>query len=151
MENTYNLCPLGLTCFVSPIIGDGGTAAKITIGPFIMVEKQDFISCELTETLKLRNKTLQSATQSLQNIPFVSPDKVAPLSNLLFMSAVFMNNVYAENLLIESDRSHSIQGQIGDYIAQLKKVQLTFSIQLKKSSSCSNAFQTVKKKRLTKF
>lgn len=30
-------CPMGLTCFVSPILGEGGAEAKITVGPFIMV------------------------------------------------------------------------------------------------------------------
>ena len=46
-------CPMGLTCFVSPILGEGGAEAKITVGPFIMVEKQDFIACELTENVRL--------------------------------------------------------------------------------------------------
>ena len=48
-------CPLGLTCFVSPIIGEEGSMAKITVGPFLMVELQDFIDCELTENLHLED------------------------------------------------------------------------------------------------
>ena len=46
-------CPMGLTCFVSPILGEGGAEAKITVGPFIMVEKQDFIACELTSLAQM--------------------------------------------------------------------------------------------------
>ena len=42
-------CPRGLTCFVSPILSEYGAEAKITVGPFIMVERQDFIDCELIE------------------------------------------------------------------------------------------------------
>ena len=30
-------CPMGLTCFVSPILGEGGAEAKLTVGPFITV------------------------------------------------------------------------------------------------------------------
>lgn len=46
-------CPFGLTCFVSPIIGEEGSTAKITVGPFMMVEVQDFIDCELSEHMHL--------------------------------------------------------------------------------------------------
>jgi len=98
-------CPLGLTCFVSPIIGDEGTAAKITAGPFIMVEKQDFIDCELTESLHLNGESLQKCVASLDAIPFVPPAKATELSNLLFMAVGFMNNVSAEKNLLEADRS----------------------------------------------
>ena len=31
-------CPMGLTCFVSPILGGEALAAKLTVGPFLMVE-----------------------------------------------------------------------------------------------------------------
>ena len=47
-------CPRGLTCFVSPILSEYGAEAKITVGPFIMVERQDFIDCELIENAACR-------------------------------------------------------------------------------------------------
>ena len=37
-------CPMGLTCFVSPIVGEGGAQAKITAGPFIRVDTPDLIA-----------------------------------------------------------------------------------------------------------
>ena len=114
-------CPLGLTCFVSPIIGDEGTAAKITAGPFIMVEKQDFIDCELRENLHLEGDTLSDCSAALDNIPIVPPAKATELSNLLFMAVGFMNNVSAEKNLMETDQSNIIQGHISSYISELKK------------------------------
>ena len=113
-------CPLGLTCFVSPIIGDEGTAAKITAGPFMMVEKQDFIDCELKENLHLQGEALKQSIAALDQVPFVPPEQATELSNLLFMAVGFMNNVSAENDLLEADRSHTLQSQISAYIAQLK-------------------------------
>ena len=113
-------CPLGLTCFVSPIIGDEGTAAKITAGPFIMVEKQDFIDCELTENLHLHGKALEEAINALNDIPTISPDKATELSILLFMAVGFMNNVSEENKLLSAGRTESLHGQINEYISQLK-------------------------------
>ena len=105
-------CPMGLTCFVSPILGEGGAEAKITVGPFIMVEKQDFIACELTENVRLTEAQKQAAVQVLENIPFVPTERVTQLSVLLFMAVGFMNNVSAENRMMESGHSEELQGQI---------------------------------------
>lgn len=113
-------CPLGLTCFVSPIIGDVGSTAKITVGPFLMVDIQDFIDCELIENLHLDDEHRQRVLRLLDNVPHMEPHKVQELSVLLFMSVGFMNNVSAENRLLEQDRSNLLQGQINAYIATLK-------------------------------
>lgn len=118
-------CPLGLTCFVSPIIGDEGTAAKITAGPFIMVEQQDFIDCELKENLHLSGDVLENSIQALKQIPFISPTKATELSNLLFMSVGFMNNVHAENELLEAGRLQASQSHISAYISQLKNEKVS--------------------------
>ena len=114
-------CPMGLTCFVSPILGEGGAEAKITVGPFIMVEKQDFIACELTENVRLTEAQKQAAVQVLENIPFVPTERVTQLSVLLFMADGFMNNVSAENRMMESGHSEELQGQITSYILELKQ------------------------------
>lgn len=114
-------CPLGLTCFVSPIIGDEGSMAKITVGPFLMVDLQDFIYCELTENLHLDSDQKETVIQKLEQIPQIEPNRVQELSVLLFMAVGFMNNVSAENKLLKEERSNLLQGQINAYIAELKQ------------------------------
>ena len=114
-------CPMGLTCFVSPIVGEGGAQAKITAGPFIMVDKPDFVACELEDGARLNGAQRQAAEAALEPIPFVPPQRVEPLSVLLFMAVGFMNNVSAENRLLESGRSGAIQQQISSYILELKR------------------------------
>jgi len=114
-------CPMGLTCFVSPILGEDGAAAKITVGPFIMVEKQDFIDCELLGHAQLSEEKLKLALEALEEIPQVPPHRVNHLSTLLFMAVGFMNNVSAENQLLANQRSDAIQGQITAYIMTLKQ------------------------------
>lgn len=113
-------CPLGLTCFVSPIIGEEGSMAKITVGPFLMVELQDFIDCELTENLHLEDAQKEKVIGLLRQIPQVEPQRVQDLSVLLFLTVGFMNNVAAENRLIEQERADLLQGQIGAYIYEVK-------------------------------
>ena len=113
-------CPLGLTCFVSPIIGEAGSMAKITVGPFLMVELQDFIDCELKENLHLDALTRERVVSLLKKVPQIMPQKVQELSILLFMAVGFLNNVSAENQMLAIERSDLLQGQISGYISQLK-------------------------------
>ena len=113
-------CPLGLTCFVSPIIGEEGSIAKITVGPFLMVDLQDFIYCELTENLHLDANQMEAVLEHLEQIPKIEPNRVQELSVLLFMTVGFMNNVSAENKLLKDERSNLLQGQISAYITELK-------------------------------
>ncbi len=114
-------CPLGLTCFVSPIIGDEGSMAKITVGPFLMVDLEDFIYCELVENFHLDSAQIELVLQNLKQIPQIEPTRVQELSVLLFMAVGFMNNVSAENKLLKEERSNLLQGQINSYIAELKQ------------------------------
>lgn len=113
-------CPKGLTCFVSPILGEIKSAAKITVGPFLMVEKQDYIDCELMDLFHISSEELQNAKAVLEKIPCVSTEKANYLSNLLFMSVGFMNNVSRQNQLLTTQSSDIIQGQITTYLMQLK-------------------------------
>lgn len=113
-------CPMGLTCFVSPIVGEDGAQAKITAGPFIMVDKPDFAACELEGSARLGEPERAAALAVLERIPFVPPQRVEPLSVLLFMAVGFLNNVSAENRLLDSERAGAIQGQITSYILEMK-------------------------------
>lgn len=111
-------CPMGLTCFVSPIVSEDRAEARITVGPFMMVEQEDYIFCELTN--RISNDALVRTIKELKNIPYVSPSKVTELSNLLFMAVGFMNNVYSANQMLEAQSAKEISGQITSYISQLK-------------------------------
>ena len=113
-------CPLGLTCFVSPILGSERSAAKITVGPFLMVDRQDFISCDLVACQHVEAPYLESAAAELENVPVVETEKVNRLSTLLFMAVGFMNNVSVENRMLDTQDSDAVRGQITSYIMKLK-------------------------------
>lgn len=114
-------CPKGLTCFVSPIVSEDGAQAKITVGPLIMVEKQDFIDCEIKDMAGLEGPALERALRALDSIPVISPHRVEQMATLLFMVVGFINNVSAENKLLENRRSDAMQRQISAYILMLKQ------------------------------
>lgn len=113
-------CPMGLTCFVSPIIGEAGSTAKITVGPFLMVELEDFIGCELDGRLQPGPEARRALIRRMEQIPYVPPQKVQELSVLLFMAAGFLNNVAAQSRLRQDEESGLLQGQISAYISRLK-------------------------------
>lgn len=113
-------CPRGLTCFVSPILGEVKSAAKITAGPFLMVERQDFIGCELNGLTDRLPDKASEILRVLDKVPVVSTERIQQLSTLLFMAVGFLNNVSAANRMHTRQRSDAIQGQISGYISQLK-------------------------------
>ena len=113
-------CPMGLTCFVSPILGDEEIRARLTVGPFLMVEPQDYISCDLEDRMHFDGARLEAIVSALKYIPVIPTEKVAELSNLLFMAVGFLNNVSAADRMLEIQGSNRIQGQITAFIQELK-------------------------------
>lgn len=109
-------CPMGLTCFVSPILGQQGSSAKITAGPFLMVDREDFVSIEIEGKVERR----EEAEAELSVIPVINTKKVNALSILLFMAVGFMNNVSAASRMLDIQSSDEIRDQISEYIHELK-------------------------------
>ncbi len=110
-------CPKGLVCFVSPIQGELYSTARITAGPFFMVEREDFADCEMGD---LSDECIKQAEEVSQKIPVIPPQRIEYLSKLLFMSASYMNNRVSLDLLNDRLQSSKIQESIGGYIHQLK-------------------------------
>lgn len=117
-------CAMGLTCFVSPIIGHSAAVAKITVGPFLMVDVEDYIAYDLQEIHKMPEARIEGLRDELARIPSVQPAAVTSLSTLLFMSVGFMNNVSAANDMMASQRSETLQRQISAYVMELKQEQM---------------------------
>lgn len=113
-------CPMGLTCFVSPIFGEETIEARITVGPLLMVEPQDYLRFDGREHLRLEPETLEEVARELEQVPYVHADRVTELSNLLFMAVGFLNNVSDSNRMLARQGSVTMQGQITAYILQLK-------------------------------
>lgn len=116
-------CPMGLTCFVSPILGSQGSEAKITVGPFLMVDRQDYIACDLQTQLRIPEERMPAVLALLEQMPYVSPERVTCMSTLVFMAVGFLNNVSASSRMLDTQTSDAIQSQITTYIQQLKGIE----------------------------
>lgn len=113
-------CPCGLTYFVSPLIDDECRAALLMVGPFLMVQKDDYIKNDLIDLLRMRPEDEPLAKMMVANIPFVPPDKVTRLSNLLFMAVGYLNRAQDLKRLLANQDAAAMQGQIGDMLQSLK-------------------------------
>ncbi|MEL7608148.1 MAG: AraC family transcriptional regulator [Bacillota bacterium] len=113
-------CPGGLTFFVSPIFDTRGVAAKITVGPFLMVEREDYAAFELTEMVQLDQLRREQAKKAIDDIPYMTADKVEALSTMLFLAVGFINDVSGANRLLNINENYELQGQISMVLQQLK-------------------------------
>lgn len=113
-------CPMGFTCFVSPIIGSQHTSAKITVGPFLMVDKEDYLAIDIEGKQWIDSTTTVKIEKEIEKIPVVPPEKVNGLSNLLFMSVGFLNNMAVSASMVKKQSVAEIQGQINEYIKNVK-------------------------------
>lgn len=114
-------CAMGLTCFTSPILGPHGETAQLTVGPFLMVDEQDYAAYDLLEVARVDRETLPAIMQAVKEIPYVESGRVTALSELLFMAVAFLNNVSDANRMMEKEESERIQGMISDYIFHIKQ------------------------------
>lgn len=106
-------CQRGLTFYVSPIIGEAMREARVTVGPFLMVDVEDFCDCELDGDTRL--------AALAREIPFVSPERVTKLSSLLFMATGYLNSAASLENMREQEAIDAIQGQITAYIMEEKR------------------------------
>ena len=111
---------MGLTCLVSPILSENEGVALVTAGPLLMVEVDDYINFDLMGKFSLSPVQPKQIWEIDQQIPYVSPERVTRMSDLLFFAVGFLNNVAARNQMLQTQNSDAIQGQIGEFIHQLK-------------------------------
>lgn len=114
-------CAMGLTFFTSPIIGAEGMQARITVGPFLMVDEQDYAAYDLSEVAGVTPERITPIMNEVRNLPYVEARRVTAFSELLFMAVAFMNNLAQSSRMLDNEHSARMQGQISDYLFRLKK------------------------------
>lgn len=114
-------CAMGLTCFTSPIVGPESTVAQLTVGPFLMVDEQDYIDYELSYVLRLPQERIAALLPEIRKLPHIEAARATSMAELLFMAVAFMNNVAESNRLLERSEIALQQGQISAHIHELNR------------------------------
>jgi len=83
-------CPLGLSCVTSAVITRDGSA-RLTAGPFLMEEKEDFRDYELLNVAGLDPNVVEDIMRRMEPVPYIEPQKVNAFSQLLVYSAAFLS------------------------------------------------------------
>ena len=112
-------CPLGLTCFVSPVIF-GATAARMTVGPFLMVSREDFVECDLDDKAHLDGENRRRVIEALEEVPFVEPKRVRALADLLFFSVRVLSDPSQSEIMLDRQAEEELQERMSGYISALK-------------------------------
>ena len=84
-------CPLGLSCITSAVPGPEGQLRRLTAGPFIMEEPQDFRDYDLSGVMGLDPQTVDAIMGRMGQIPYIEPRRVNAFSQLLVYSAAFLS------------------------------------------------------------
>lgn len=97
-------CPLGFSCITSAVLSDKIPGARLTLGPFLMEDRQDFADYDLVYLMHLDPETVKSVKAKLDSVPVVEPQAVNAFSQLLVYSAAFLSS----------------SGKSGDYLSDLE-------------------------------
>ncbi len=90
-------CPMGLSCITSAVLDKNGQLCRLTAGPFIMEELQDFRDYDLTGVMGLDPETADEVMARMGQIPYIEPHQVNAFSQLLVYSAAFLSEVDRKN------------------------------------------------------
>ncbi len=113
-------CPVGYNFLVSPILDEEGPIAYVKAGPFLMVDKDDYIKYDICDMLKVPSRYYEDLVTITKPIPNIEPDKVTKFSNLLYFSMGFVSNISSSNKMIRNQNNNDIQDEIGEILFALK-------------------------------
>ncbi len=115
----YN-CPAGLTCIATPVQTDCDTIGYVTVGPFLMVDREDFLQCELNA---FRNEAdgVPGAAEILARIPFVPPEQAEPIAKQLFLSVGGTGKSFCISSMLEQQNTDQLMGELNDFTSAAKR------------------------------
>ena len=113
-------CPVGLTCFISPIMIEDVCVGSLSAGPLLMVEPEDFLTYDLMERHKIKPEFKSRFKRLVAKIPVATPEKINDYSTILFNQAAFIASTAQERKIYKNKKSNEIQGQIGHYLMSIK-------------------------------
>jgi two-component system, response regulator YesN len=78
-------CPNGLVHWASPILADGMLQAALVAGPALLVEPGEYFREDIVKKYELKPSQIKVIKAELSAIPYLRPETVTSLSELLFI------------------------------------------------------------------
>jgi len=113
-------CPLGLVFFVTPVQEDFYTIAKVTAGPFMMMNLEDFLAVNFLEGEAGPLKKNRKLLEILRNMPQVEPAKADGLLSLLFYAVSVANGLMETQRLVRIQQAEFNSNSVNEFARQIK-------------------------------
>ena len=84
-------CPLGLSCITSAVVLPEGSLLRLTAGPFLMEDREDFRTYTLEQSLKLSYDNIEPIMQKIDKISILETSEVNAASSILVYCAAFLS------------------------------------------------------------
>lgn len=126
-------CPMGLTCIATPVQTDCDTIGYVTAGPFLMVEREDFLQCEL-ETYLVDATLLHEAGDTVNQIPYVPPEQAEAMAKQLFLSVGGIGKAFCIGAMLEKQNTMQLMGELSDFTNATKQnvQRVVYPLQMEK-------------------
>ena len=128
----YN-CPKGLTCISTPVQTDFDTIGYITAGPFLMVEPEDYMQCELLPC-SADPERMQLAEEALQKMPFISTDQAEAIAKQLFLSVGGVGKAHNIGNMLDKQNTIRLMGELSEITHATKQStqEVKYPLQMEK-------------------
>lgn len=111
---------MGLTCIATPAQTELDQLGNVTVGPFLMVEEEDFVQCELFARAP-DEASLRLARAALAAIPHIAPERAEPIARQLFLSIGGSGKAYRISDLLARQNTDRLMGDLSDFAESEKQ------------------------------
>lgn len=128
----YN-CPKGLTCISTPVQTDYDTIGYITAGPFLMIDPEDYLQCELLPCAADPER-MQHVERTLKEIPHIATDLAEAMAKQLFLSVGGVGKAYNIGSMLEKQNTLQLMGELSEFASTAKQSlqHVSYPMQLEK-------------------
>ncbi len=115
-------CPISLTHWAAPIMDETGIAGALLGGPVIMIEHEEFFEEEIRSRASLTEADAASLRSFLQDVPYVAPERVTGLAEILASVAAQLSGAAAERLK-RDEEGMQLHSRIAEYVHYIKSLE----------------------------
>ena len=115
-------CPMGLTCIATPVQTELDLLGNVTVGPFLMVDEEDFVQCELSAHTS-GEAELACARETLAAIPRIAPERAEPIARQLFLSIGGIGKAFRISDLLARQSTDRLMGDLSDFTESEKRAE----------------------------
>ncbi len=115
-------CPMGLTCIATPVQTEMDQIGNVTVGPFLMVEEEDYVQCELTARTS-NEEGLRCARETLEAIPRIAPERAEPIARQLFLSVGGIGKAFRISDMLARQGTDRLMGDLSNFTQSEKRAE----------------------------